>query len=145
MQKKFLFILFCSALSLNTACGSAGETNTDANANTANKAVNQTLPPGFSTSPLPTAGTTPGIPDPKNVNMNSVPKGTTPTPGIPSQEELKKPFKPGATPTPGIPDEETLKKQMQPINANSNQAGQPASAPQASDEKTDKVKTVRKQ
>jgi hypothetical protein len=123
MSRKFLFVIFCSSLSFNLACGSAGETNSNANANAGvtNINANQPLPPGLSTSPLPTTGTTPGIPDPKNVNMNAMPKGATPTPGIPDPKELNKPFKPGATPTPGIPDQETLKKQLNSPASNVNQ------------------------
>jgi hypothetical protein len=110
MSRKFLFALFCSALTFNLACSSTTAPNSNANANSA-AAANQKLPEGLSASPLPMTGTTPGIPDPKSVNMNSLPKGATPTPGIPDPKELGKPLKPGATPTPGIPDPKTLQKQ----------------------------------
>lgn len=142
MQRKFLFVIFCSVISLNLACGSASVTNSNTNAgNSANS--NQQMPEGLSASPLPTTGTTPGIPDPKTVNMNSVPKGATPTPGIPDPKEANKPFKPGATPTPGIPDPETLKKQMNsPANVNQTPTGKTDSS--KSDGQANKVKTVKK-
>lgn len=124
MSRKFLFVFFCSVASLNLACGAPAVSN--GNANTGNAAVisngNGNLPEGLSTSPVPITGTTPGIPEANKVNMNAVPKGATPTPGIPDPKEANKPFKPGATPTPGIPDPETLKKQMNQPASNVNQA-----------------------
>jgi|GEM_PF-1043466 len=75
------------------------------------------LPAGISAQQLePSANSTPGIP-PANA-VNALPKGATPTPGIPDPKVLGKPLKPGPTPTPGIPDEETLRKMMsgRPVN-----------------------------
>ncbi|RMH34600.1 MAG: hypothetical protein D6687_03215 [Acidobacteria bacterium] len=108
---KFYSFLILTAI-LTFGCSNTQQTEkTDANANTVKVSTSEKdLPPGFSTSPLPTQGETPGIPAPNAVN--SVPKGATPTPGIPDPKELSKPFKPGKTPTPGIPDEETLRRQL---------------------------------
>jgi hypothetical protein len=48
-----------------------------------------------------------------------MPKGTTPTPGIPDPKTMNKPVPKGATPTPGIPDPKVLKEQMnKPVNKN---------------------------
>jgi hypothetical protein len=70
---------------------------------------NANLPAGLSTSPVPiTNAQTPGIP----ANVNAIPKGTTPTPGIPSEAEIKRGMKRGATPTPGIPPEAEMRRQM---------------------------------
>ncbi len=75
------------------------------------------MPAGLSTAPVqPSGNSTPGIP-PVIANL---PKGATPTPGIPDPATLKKPMKPGVTPTPGIPDAATLRKAMgqPPTNVN---------------------------
>jgi hypothetical protein len=67
------------------------------------------LPPGLSTTPLQTNGNMPaGI----SVNGAAPPPGRTPTPGIPSAEQIKKGIKPSAKSTPGIPDPETIRKQL---------------------------------
>ena len=67
------------------------------------------MPPGLSGERLPpSADLPPGI----SLNAVNVPPGNKPIPGIPSAEELKKPFKPGKTSTPGIPDQATIRKQM---------------------------------
>ena len=58
----------------------------------------------------PSANSTAGIPSANGVR--ELPKGATPTPGIPDPKTLGKPVKPGATPTPGIPDPETIRRQM---------------------------------
>jgi len=131
---KFCGLLILTMIAMNFGCKTKTNENTSVNANVTTNVANvstseKELPPGFSASPLPIQGTTPGIPDPNAVN--SVPKGTTPTPGIPDVKELNKPFKPGKTPTPGIPDEETLRRQLntpvdpsvvnQPIQTPSNQ------------------------
>jgi hypothetical protein len=73
------------------------------------------MPPGLSGNTVTPGANTPGIP----ANAGPLPKGATPTPGIPSAEQLKKPFKPGATPTPGIPDEATIRRMLNtPSNVN---------------------------
>jgi type IV secretory pathway VirB10-like protein len=135
MTKKS-FVLICSVSLLSFACGSASDSNTNANV-MPNSNVTITnaadLPPGMSTAPVqPSANTTPGIP-PAN-QVTNVPAGATPTPGIDPKNALK-PMKPGATPTPGIPDAETIKRQMSqpPANFNgpppSNGAKPPAQKP----------------
>jgi len=102
-------LVFLVTVSLFAACGSAPANNANSNGNTAVKLDNNNLPPGLSTSPVPiTDASTPGIP----ANPTAVPKGATPTPGIPSPEELKKGMKPGVTPTPGIPSPEEIRRQM---------------------------------
>ena len=131
---KFLVSLaILGILLMSVGCGSGPEANSNAsNVNAGNSRIQNVdannLPPGLSASPLAAANNSaPGIPAAKAVN--SLPKGTTPTPGIPDPSTLGKPAKPGATPTPGIPDSATLKKQMEEIrkqlSSNSNQAQPP--------------------
>lgn len=96
------------------ACGSSTDSNSNVNqTGNSNVAIDaNSLPPGFSASPIPpSSNSTPGIPDPAIANQ--IPKGATPTPGIPGPDELRKPAKPGATPTPGIPSPEELRRQLQ--------------------------------
>jgi hypothetical protein len=85
------------------------------------------MPPGLSGSPVPIENV-PGIPA---NGAQALPKGTTPTPGIPSPDEIKKGFKPGTTPTPGIPDPATIRKQMglPPLNINAVPPGNNQPAP----------------
>lgn len=125
MSNKLILVLVLINFLIGFACSSAGE-KTSNSANSANVMTNidpKNMPPGLSGSPIPPSGnSTPGIPDLKSGNAN-LSKGTTPTPGIPDEETLKKQLSgkmpKGATPTPGIPDEATLKKQMnQPANVN---------------------------
>lgn len=126
MLRKFLFVLFCSILGFNLACGSATAPN--GNANAVNSAVtNQKLPEGISTSPMPVSGNTPGIPaNVTVVNMNAMPKGATPIPGI-DPKKANQPLKPGGTPTPGIPDPKTLQKQLNPpLSSQSDSPTRPA-------------------
>jgi hypothetical protein len=55
--------------------------------------------------------------------VNVLPKGATPTPGIPDPKLANRMIKPGPTPTPGIPDPETLRRQMRGLqNTNVNAA-----------------------
>lgn len=109
--------IFVSILLIFTACQSNNQIQNQ-NSGTANVSTSEKeLPPGFSTSPLPIQGSTPGIPDPNTAK--EIPKGTTPTPGIPDVKELNKPFKPGKTPTPGIPSPEEIKRQLNtPVDPN---------------------------
>ena len=130
---KFLIVALVVLSSLIAAgCGSAPAANSNTAAANSNTVVGNTrlhnvdandLPPGLSANQTSTAGNS--IPGISPANVNALPKGTTPTPGIPDPATLGKPAKPGATPTPGIPDPATLKKQMEEIrkrlNSNSNQ------------------------
>ena len=113
-MKNYLFVLCLCLLSLNTACTTAGSPATNANTMGANGAQNikpEDLPPGFSTSPVPINGSTPGIPNPNDPNANKVPTGNIP--GIPDPNKIGKTPQPKNTPPiPGIPDEATIKKQM---------------------------------
>ncbi|HEX8369034.1 MAG TPA: hypothetical protein VF604_10880 [Pyrinomonadaceae bacterium] len=147
MLKKFLFVLFCSILGFNLACGSAAEPNATANANGGNSAVaNQTLPAGITTSPMPVSGNTPGIPaNATVVNMNALPKGATPIPGI-DPKKANQPLKPGGTPTPGIPDPKTMQKQNVPPmeNPNSSQSDSPNRPASNKVDSVNKPPTVRK-
>lgn len=108
----FVFLVCFSALFF-TACGGTSPANSNANSNTNTKVAeipldSANMPPGISGSPGTTIGdNTQGV----VANARQLPKGT-PTPGIPSEAELRKPFKPGATPTPGIPSPEELKRMM---------------------------------
>lgn len=106
-------------------CGGAtntpNTTNANANAAIANAApvaVNldpANLPPGLSASPIQQPSNVPGV------NSNgAVPKGTTPTPGIPDPAKLNKPAKPGTTPTPGIPSPEEIRKMLAKPGTNPN-------------------------
>jgi hypothetical protein len=56
-----------------------------------------------------------------------MPKGATPTPGIPAN--ANRPLKPGATPTPGIPDQETIRRQMQGLDTTNLNAAPSANTP----------------
>ncbi len=113
MFRKLISVgLFASSVAA-FGCGGSAPANSNSNSNgNINGVVNANpanLPPGLSTSPIePSNASTPGIP----AVVANVPKGATPTPGIPSPEELKKPMKPGVTPTPGIPSPEEMRRQM---------------------------------
>jgi hypothetical protein len=111
----FIALAIISAM-LAVACGGAATSNTaKVNSNTATNSNSPAevkldpanMPPGLSASPMQPAANVDGI----SANPAPLPKGT-PTPGIPSEAELKKPFKPGATPTPGIPSEAEIRKAL---------------------------------
>ena len=105
----FLIALLAAAVFV-FACGSAPVSNTNVTVNVSST-NNANIPPEFSMSPIPpSANSTVGIPA---NGVNTLPKGATPTPGIPDPNVANRKLKPGATPTPGIPDPETLKRQMQ--------------------------------
>ncbi|CAN5493535.1 hypothetical protein BH10ACI3_BH10ACI3_23760 [soil metagenome] len=114
-MSKILSALLVSAIGLlAVACGGAAPGKVEKNVNTNSNAVASStvdpanMPEGLSANEIRQPVNAPGIP---NV-VTRLPKGTTPTPGIPSEAELKKPFKPGATPTPGIPDQETIRRAL---------------------------------
>jgi hypothetical protein len=120
MSRNFIPLLLVTIIS--AACG-GGPPNKAANAaaENTNTVRSQTvdpaeMPPELSGKETNQPVNVPGIPN----NPTPLPKGTTPTPGIPSEADLKKPFKPGATPTPGIPDQETIRKALgqRPTNVN---------------------------
>lgn len=112
-MKLALFLLFILSVALAIACGTSPTASNSANANAnANTGVNvvggpnnsnggpveikldpANMPPGLSANPIIVNG---------NVNGNTKPKrGTTPTPGIPSEAEIRKMLsKPGTTPPP---------------------------------------------
>ncbi len=105
MLKRILAALCCFCVVAGFGCGPSANSN----ANPSRTLDNANLPPGLSVSPVPpSSNSTPGIP----ANFGQLPKGATPTPGIPDPKTLNKPFKPGATPTPGIPSLEELRRQM---------------------------------
>lgn len=115
-------VLFLLVAALMAGCGSSPETNVNSSnlapiSNTRIQNVDaNNLPPGLSASPMaPPPNGAPGIPINANSAVNTVPEGTTPTPGIPDPKTAAQPMKPGATPTPGIPDPETLKRQMEQL------------------------------
>ena len=121
MLKFSILITVLLFTALSFGCSSVtpanSATNAMANANAAVKIDPANMPAGLSTAPVqPSGNSTPGIP-PVIANL---PKGATPTPGIPDPATLKKPMKPGVTPTPGIPDAATLRKAMgqPPTNVN---------------------------
>ncbi len=111
------------AMSFAASCG--GEAVKQSNSAVANQSANSVtsstvaptnLPPEFSGTEVKQPANAPGIPS----NMQPLPKGSAPTPGIPSEADLKKPFKPGTTPTPGIPDPETIRKALNMRSTNVN-------------------------
>ena len=124
MARKGVIVLSINLAVLFSACGGGSGTSSDnsrAAQTNANAAPTTTeidpanMPPGLSASPVQMGANVQGV------NANAVaPKGTTPTPGIPSPAELRKPFKPGATPTPGIPSPEEIRKMLAkpPTNVN---------------------------
>lgn len=104
MSKNVFLILIVAAFI--SACGGTENPNPNSNTNQAN------LPAEFSNKPLaPSGDSTPGIPANPNVSID--PNGT-PTPGIPHPANVNKVPR-GTTPTPGIPDEKTLKQQMRSV------------------------------
>jgi hypothetical protein len=116
MLRKTLFGLIIASASLGLACGSSD--NTSSNANSANTAGNgpvvitnpANMPEGLSNKPVePSGNATPGIPDPKSVNTNNRPANV---PGISDANGMMKQLPKGTTPTPGIPSPEQIKKQM---------------------------------
>jgi hypothetical protein len=139
MMKNLLFIAIFLTAILSAACSEASAPGVNKNASVSSNTASN-IPPEFSTSPItPGANQTPGIPDPKNVNIN-VKQGTTPTPGIPDPKTIgKTPVPKGATPTPGIPDEKTLREQMQKLSSNVNMVNQiPKNIPDAQKKLSDK-------
>lgn len=101
--------ILLAATTIAISCGGASSPASNANTASGNvKLDNNNLPPGLGSAPVATNVGAPGIP----VVIANMQKGTTPTPGIPSEAELKKGVKKGATPTPGIPSPEELRRQM---------------------------------
>ena len=105
-MKLAVFLLIILSIALAIACGNAPSTSNSSNANTNGQVVGgpnnangpveikldpANMPPGLSANPIIING---------NVNANTkLKKGTTPTPGIPSEAEIKKMLsKPGTTP-----------------------------------------------
>ena len=119
-MSKIKVIVIAIALAVSFGCGAAGTSNSNTSTNT-NAPVEikldpDNMPPGLSATPLPMNGKLP-----EGISINAAaPPGRTPTPGIPSAEEIKKGVKIGRTPIPGIPDPETLRKQMGYPSANVN-------------------------
>ena len=120
-MSKIKITVIAIALAGSFGCGAAGTSNSNTSTNT-NAPVEikldpNNMPPGLSATPLPMNGK---LPEGISINGAPPPPGRTPTPGIPSAEEIKKGVKIGRTPIPGIPDPETLRKQMgyPPVNVN---------------------------
>lgn len=124
MIRIILLLSALAAVAIAMACGSSPANNSNVyltNSNSVNvdnsanvlpvvdSPINANVNSNAVNSPI--ASATPGMP-PVNA-MSPLPKGTTPTPGIPSPANANKMAKPGVTPTPGIPDPETLRRQMQ--------------------------------
>lgn len=127
MSKNIIVLSLCFTLSFFFGCGGSAPANSNANGNgNSNAKVAEiqvdpaNMPPGISTNPVivDSANSTQGT-----AANSKLPKGT-PTPGIPSEAELRKPMKPGATPTPGIPSPEELKRMM-----NQTRSGSEVNAP----------------
>jgi hypothetical protein len=115
MYKTLSVIMTCLLAMIAFACAGGPAGNSANSANNSNAGITNldknNMPPGLSTSPLPVNGTTPGIPDPSQVNINMKNPGGTPTPGIPDPANVNKVPK-GGTPTPGIPSEAEIRKMM---------------------------------
>jgi hypothetical protein len=112
MSKIAFFAIAVALGALSFACSGADSTN-----------ANQTnIPPEFSNKPINTnVNGAPGI-DPNNINVAPNPNGT-PTPGIPDPRNVN--IKPSGAKTPGIPSEKELKQMQSNImngNANSRQS-----------------------
>lgn len=149
MSKSFLIIAFVFSIGAASACSTATAPNNSAgNTNAAgatNAAAPVNIPPEFSNAPIPPSGnSTPGIPDPRNVN--AVPAGTTPTPGIPDSNKIgKTPVPKGATPTPGIPPPEVLREQMNRTIKDANVVNQATKTAEEVEKKVDQqLKGVRR-
>ncbi|MBP9663595.1 MAG: hypothetical protein KBD94_03175 [Pyrinomonadaceae bacterium] len=116
-MNKVVILLVCAVAGVAAACGDGSSNNAATNTNMAPQEIKidpANMPPGLSTTPLPMTGTPiPGIPTNGNI---IVPKGTKPTPGIPSEKELKKGLKPSTTSTPGIPSQEQIRKMLNQAN-----------------------------
>ena len=111
-MKAVLKIVTLSSIAILAGCGGAA-VNTTNMANSAMKSENLNAQSAMVNSMVDSTATNtnvaaPGIP----TVIANMPKGATPTPGIPSPEEMKKPVKKGATPTPGIPSPDEIRKQM---------------------------------
>lgn len=138
MSKTVFFILIVALIALNFACAAPEKTNTNTNTSANVRTIDEAnLPEGFSNKPItPSGDSTPGIPDPSNINVKPNPNGT-PTPGI--QDPAKAtPFPKGAK-TPGIPDEKTLREMMNNSRGNVN-----SSSVTTDSDKTPQPKTNRK-
>jgi hypothetical protein len=127
MIRIILLLSTLAAVAIAMACGSSPANNSNVyltNANSVNVANNSNVPAvidnpvntNMNSSEVnsPIASTTPDVPAANAVS--TLPKGATPTPGIPSPAAANKMVKPGVTPTPGIPDRETLRRQMQGLD-----------------------------
>ncbi len=95
MFRKTLLLSLCivAAVFFNFACQSAETTNSNTAVvvNSANAKSQTNVPPEFSGSPITVNANAPGFPAAIANSFNAnVPRGTTPTPGIPSQEVLRK-------------------------------------------------------
>jgi len=135
MLRIFLIVPMCLLLIVSLACQSADTTNANTTAN---------APPELSGSSVPvTANSTPGIPDPNSANANKPMTGTTP--GIPNTSKGKAVLPKGATPTPGIPDQKTLEKQRNTVITDVNVVNNPPKENKPSNENsTPQPKNLRK-
>lgn len=132
MVKKILFGLIILSAFLAVACGGNEPTNSNVanavNANSGNAVVitnPANMPEGLSTKPAePSGNSTPGIPNPKEVNVNAKPANV---PGISDANGMLKTLPKGTTPTPGIPSAEQLKK-MQERKVDINEVNDPKKA-----------------
>lgn len=126
MFRNFFIFSLCIFSLFLFGCGGSSPANSNSNSNiNANGKIAEVqldpanMPAGISTNPVIVNGANNAQVTAAN---SKLPKGT-PTPGIPSEAELRKPMKPGATPTPGIPSPEELKKMMSgkpPTGSNAN-------------------------
>jgi hypothetical protein len=110
MYKTLAVVITCLLALFAFACASAPSGNST-NTGTTSNLDPKNMPAGLNANPLPVNGTTPGIPDPKMVNVDINRPGATPIPGIDPKHITVTP-NPNGTPTPGIPDTANIQKQM---------------------------------
>lgn len=116
MFRNIFLILISVAALFSAACQSVEKPGANAGnsgAATANAQAN--LPPEFSGKTSNESATGNSTADPNAPKATVLPKGATPTPGIPSEEEIKKQqtASPKKTPLiPGFPSEAEMKRQM---------------------------------
>src|SRR5437868_6434806 len=116
-------ICIAAAVAATFGCGAGGasksNTSTNSNAPAEIKLDPNNMPAGLSATPLPMPANG-KLPEGITIDGAPPPPGRTPTPGIPSAEQLKKGLKPTAKSTPGIPDPDTIRKQLGYPSANVN-------------------------
>ena len=122
-MSKVGFLVVAVAIVASSGCGASEMSNSNSGTNTNGpleiKLDPNNMPAGLSTTPLPMPSNG-HLPEGITIDGAPPPPGRTPTPGIPSAEQLKKGIKPSTQSTPGIPDPETIRRQLGYPSANVN-------------------------